>query len=110
MLAGCETFESLPGVRNPTYVMLSGERDRKANPFGIETSLPKRTGGLRPPIASIEFSRSQHLGAVNVDGVTLHRSRHGDMMSFMTFQGIRVIDHQNFLIAVGHDHHLRSGS
>ena len=43
-----------------------------------------------------------------MDRVALHRAGHGHVMSFMSFQGVRVVDGQNLLVAIGDDDHLGS--
>src|SRR6185295_96353 len=73
------------------------------------TPSEKNEGRLRSRPSDFHVpTRSQHFRAVDVDGITFHRSSHSDMMSFMSLQRVGVIDHQHFLIAVGDHDHLRA--
>ena len=69
----------------------------------------KNEGRLRSRPSDFHVpTRSQHFRAVDVDGITFHRSSHSDMMSSMSLQRGGIIDHQHFLIAVGDHDNLRS--
>jgi len=69
--------------------------------------MTKQQGGSQAALGNSKL-RLQHLHAVDVDRISLYRSRHGDVMSFVAFQGIGVFDHQDFLVGVGHYYHLRA--
>ena len=48
--------------------------------------------------------RSQHLYAFHVDGIPLHVSGDGNVMAFMSFEGIGIIYREDFVIAVCNQH------
>src|SRR5579862_129361 len=75
-------------------------------------SISKREGRLwsRPSSLALAYSTClQHLGTVDVDGIALYRSRDGNVMSFMSLERIRVVDHQNLLVSIRDHNHLCAG-
>src|SRR5437763_7872915 len=53
---------------------------------------------------------SQHLDAHHVDGIAVYVAGHGDMMAFMSFEGIGIFNAVDFLISVADYHRFFSSS
>ncbi len=63
-------------------------------------------GGLRRPFSELPkicIRSSKHLDAVDVNGISSHLPSHGDVMSDMFGDCIRIIDGKDLVIAIG-DH------
>src|SRR5260370_35242456 len=75
---------------------------------GVRPYTSKRAA-RKPPLV-IRKSILKHLHACHLDGVLPHRSGDRDMMPFVSLQRIRVLDHQNLLIAIGDNDHFFAAS
>src|SRR2546425_9217212 len=51
---------------------------------------------------------SQHLCAFHMDRITTHVTGHGNVVSLLALQCVRIINRQHFLVLVGNYHHLRA--
>src|SRR5580692_9438471 len=104
---------SAPAGTKPTRNSNNDRNTRGNSTFLIgnlasETSnVPKQKGGLKPPIQSNSY-KSEHFHAGYVNGVSGHCPRDRHVMSFMSFQYIRVVDVHDFLITIGNNHRVRA--
>src|SRR5881227_2749564 len=67
-----------------------------------------KKGGKLPPLNNPNPS-SQHLHAFHVDGISHYMAGHCYVMAFMSGQGVRIINRQNFLAFIGYNHQLLAG-
>src|SRR5438477_1501552 len=82
------------------WVLPTTEHQRPTTDLKIKRRLESR------PIAHPEFS-SQHLHARHMDRLARHLSAHGNVMSFVPLERVRVLYIQDLLVAVRyHDHFL----
>ena len=51
----------------------------------------------------------KHLDAVNVDIVPVNVPSHGNVMSFVTLERIRIVHRQNLLVSIGNDDWVGAG-
>jgi hypothetical protein len=61
-------------------------------------------GTLATAAGTAALLKSQHLYAFDVDGVAFNVSGDGYVMAFVSFEGIGVIDGQDFVVPIGDDH------
>jgi hypothetical protein len=46
---------------------------------------------------------SDHFYVVDVEGIAVHRTGGGDVMSFVSLEDVGIVDGHDFLITIGHD-------
>jgi thiazole synthase len=71
----------------------------------------EKRAARKPPSTHFNSqNRSKHLHAIDMNRIALHRAGGCDVVAFVSFERVRIVDHQDLLIPVGHDHHFRSRS
>src|ERR1700751_631291 len=70
----------------------------------------EKGGQFDRPFSTEVCNTSKHLHAHHVNAVASNVAAHGYVMTFVTFQSVRILYREYLLVAIGHYYHLSPGS